>query len=85
MTKTERYGYNTQNWGQDEILDCLAVAVGVNGLKDLVINTKTLATFEAATAKQMLRLVGKIGSRYLGWVGVAIMVRDFANCMNHLK
>ena len=66
MTKTERYGYNTQNWGQDEILDCLAVAVGVNGLKDLVINTKTLATFEAATAKQMLRLVGKIGSRYLG-------------------
>lgn len=50
MTKMKRYGYNTQNWGQDEILDCLAVAVGVNGLKDLVINTKTLATFEAATA-----------------------------------
>lgn len=80
------HGYETHGWTQDEILDCLAVAVGIKGIYDLVVNTKSLAAFgEVVTAKQAVRLLGKIGSRYLGWIGVALMVRDFANCMSNLE
>ncbi len=65
-------------------LDCMAVAIGVKGVYDLIRNTKTLATFgEAATRKQVLRLVRKLGSRFLGWMGVALLIRDFGDCMDY--
>lgn len=63
---------------------CLGVATGVAGVYDLIQNTSSLTSFgEAATRKQMLRLIGKLGRRFLGWIGVAIFIHDFGDCMNY--
>lgn len=69
-----------------DVYSCLAVATGIAGIYDLIQNTKSLAAFgEVATRKQALRLVGKLGRRALGWVGVILLVNDFGNCMNYWK
>lgn len=66
----------------DRALHCLGVAIGVVGIYDLIQNTRSLAAFgEATTQRQMLRLAGRLGRRFLGWIGVAIMINDFAACM----
>lgn len=61
----------------DRIKSCLAVAVGITGAYDLIKNTKKLMTVR--TAVKALRLIGR---RYLGWVGVGLMVYDFVDCYN---
>lgn len=67
-----------------DVLSCFGVALGVVGIYDLIQNTSSLATFgEAATRKEMLRLVGKLGRRFLGWIGVAILIKDFGDCMEY--
>ena len=59
---------------------CLAVAVGIAGLSDLIANTAALGTAETTIAA--LRLIGR---RYLGWIGVGLMVYDFMDCYYGLK
>ncbi|MFN3941736.1 MAG: hypothetical protein ACK4K1_03755 [Flavobacterium sp.] len=78
------YNYlQTNGWSYDEILDCAAVALGIAGIYDLITNTRSLAAYgEAANAKELLKLAGRLGRRFLGWIGVAIFVRDFGKCMN---
>lgn len=67
-----------------DVLSCFAVAIGVAGIFDLIDNTRSLASFgEAATRKEMLRLVGKLGRRFLGWIGVAILIKDFGDFMEY--
>lgn len=54
---------------------CLAVAVGIAGLYDLIANTAALGAAETTIAA--LRLLGR---RYLGWIGVGLMIYDFMDC-----
>lgn len=54
---------------------CLATAVGIAGIYDLVKNTASLGTVQ--TTVRALKLIGR---RYLGWVGVALMIYDFTDC-----
>ena len=37
--------------------------------------------FDTATRKALIKLVGKAAGRCLGWVGAAITVYEFTNCM----
>lgn len=38
-------------------------------------------SFDRATRKALIKLVGKVATRALGWVGAAITVYEFTNCM----
>lgn len=63
---------------------CIGAGLGITGIYDLIQNTRSLAAFgEAATRKQLLRLVAKLGRRFLGWIGVAVFIHDFGNCMEY--
>lgn len=55
---------------------CLATALGIVGIRSLYYNTLALGTVQ--TMIGALKLIGK---RYLGWIGVALMVYDYATCM----
>lgn len=60
-----------------QIMSCIGVALGVVALYDLVVNTAALGTVQ--TAIGALKLIGR---RYLGWIGVAVMIWEFGSCMN---
>lgn len=55
-------------------LHCLGVAVGFDAIRNLSVR----GVVTAATARQALVAIGK---RYLGYIGVAIMVYDFVKCV----
>ncbi|MCH8534974.1 MAG: hypothetical protein LAT51_07900 [Flavobacteriaceae bacterium] len=79
-------GYDTYGWTGEQIRECLSFALGIQGIYELYKNTKTLANFgKKYTAKQTLKLVKLIGRRYLGWLGVGLMVYDFADCMSNFS
>ena len=59
-----------------QIMSCIGVAFGVVALRVLVLNTQALTTVE--TTIKALRLIGR---RYLGWIGVAVMIWEFSSCM----
>jgi hypothetical protein len=60
----------------DRIRSCASFALGISGISSLYTNSLALGTVE--TMIGALKLVGK---RYLGYVGVALMVYDFADCV----
>lgn len=67
------YGANTSV--DPTIRSCLSTAVGITAIYDLVLNTSALGAVE--TTIGALRLIGR---RYLGWIGVGLMIMDFADC-----
>lgn len=53
---------------------CITQAIGINALYD--------AWFDKfATKRMLIAAVGKLATRYLGWVGAAVAVYDFIDCM----
>ncbi len=71
------YEYQTVSVDGGRIRACLSAALGIAGMKSLFTNTMALGTVE--TAMGALRIIGK---RYLGYIGVALMIYDFADCVN---
>ncbi|GEM_PF-6961615 len=69
-------------YDREQAIHCLGVASGITGIAHIIANTGSLAAFgEAVTAKQFLKLTTKLATRFVGWIGVALFVNDFANCM----
>lgn len=68
------------------IRTCVSSALGITALYSLYQNTMALGAFSIAgasmTTGEAIYLVGLIGKRYLGWIGVAWMVMDFVDCWN---
>lgn len=68
------------------IRTCVSTALGLGALYSLYQNTMALGAFSVAgatmTTAEAISLVGLIGKRYLGWIGVAWMVMDFVDCWN---
>ncbi|APY10086.1 hypothetical protein BWZ22_02025 [Seonamhaeicola sp. S2-3] len=63
-------------YAQSMIGSCVLEALGVNAvIKGFKGGLKKLGK------KGALKLFGKVASRYLGWVGAAIAIVDFADCM----
>lgn len=79
----------------DDVIECLKVATGITEIEDIVKcvvygdrlatsvgrvikGTKRLMT--ATTAKE---IVGAVVKRYVGWIGIAWIVVEFANCINN--
>ncbi|MFZ4101944.1 MAG: hypothetical protein ACOYKR_08310 [Sphingobacterium thalpophilum] len=62
------------DWGQ--VRSCASMALGFRGISELWTNTLALGSVE--TTMGALKLLGR---RYLGWLGVALMIYDFQDCM----
>lgn len=58
----------------DRVLSCLGVAVGISSIKNLSLSG-------LVTAKTAMQVAKAVGKRYLGYIGVAIMIYDFADCI----
>lgn len=59
---------------QDTIIGCILKATGIKALVDAWAN-------KAATKAMIFKAVGKVASRYLGYVGAAIAMYDLAECL----
>ena len=62
----------------DVIHDCVGVAIGLTGIKNIATSLFSQPTVWAA--KEILKWVGK---RYLSYIGIAWMLWDFSECMSH--
>ncbi|MCA0380933.1 MAG: hypothetical protein LCH58_02135 [Bacteroidetes bacterium] len=60
----------------DVVQSCIGFALGISGIKDIIIQTKALLT-----AKQAIQILKIVGKRYLSWVGIAWMIWDFTDCV----
>lgn len=66
--------YQGVDW--DRARSCASFALGISGIRSLYTNTLALGTVE--TMIGALKLIGK---RYLGYIGIALMMYDFTNCV----
>lgn len=76
FTYAQSDAQSTPQWNRDRVINCISAALGVNELIGLVSNTAQLAT--AQGVKQVIKLIAR---RYIGWIGVALAVYSFGNCM----
>jgi hypothetical protein len=60
--------------------DCAMEAIGVAAISELIGAIGSTAAIQASKAV-ILKAVGKLASRYAGWIGAAVMVADFTECM----
>lgn len=69
---------HTQSYSVDwaQVRSCASAALGFAGISELWTNTLALGSVE--TTMGALKLLGR---RYLGWLGVALMVYDFQDCL----
>jgi len=69
---------HTQAYNPDwaQVRSCASAALGLAGISELWTNILALGKVE--TTMGALRLLGR---RYLGWLGVALMIYDFQDCM----
>lgn len=63
-------------WDTETIMNCLGAALGLHEIYGIVKNTTQLATAQGA-----LRVVKLLARRYIGWLGIAVAVYSFGNCM----
>lgn len=61
----------------DRILSCASAALGIEEAYAIFENTRALMT-----AKGAVRILKLVGRRYLGWVGVALAVVSFVDCVS---
>lgn len=64
-------------WDTDTVMNCLGAALGISEIYGLIQNTAQLATAQGA-----VRVLKLLARRYIGWVGVAVAVYSFGNCMD---
>lgn len=69
-----QYTKSSIDWGR--VRSCASLALGIQGIRSLYTNTLALGTVE--TMIGALKLIGK---RYLGYIGIALMIYDFADCL----
>lgn len=70
------FQYQTESVDWDRVRSCASFALGVSGIRNLYLNTAALGTVQ--TMIGALKLIGK---RYLGYVGIALMIYDFTDCV----
>jgi hypothetical protein len=73
---SENYGHLMLSKG--DWLDCLSAAVGLTMIQEL----STAGLSRAMSTGSAIKIIKAVGKRYLGWVGVALMIHDFVNCIS---
>lgn len=66
---------NGNQTSNSRIANCILQAIGYAAIAELSANWAT------ASRQVIIKAVGKIAQRYLGWVGAAIAVSSFVDCM----
>lgn len=69
-------GKNDPSWTESQVVSCIGAALGINEAVELLSNTAQLATVEGT--KKAVKLILK---RYVGWIGLAVAIYSFADCM----
>lgn len=64
---------STQSVDTKRLRNCLGFAIGVSQIKELSVNG-------ILTATTLRKAIIAIGKRYLGYIGVVLMVADFYDC-----
>jgi hypothetical protein len=78
ISKTEKANFlpSKQQVSETAVMrTCISTALGITGLTNLYFNAAKLATVDTAIAALKI-----IGQRYASWVGVGLMVYEFADC-----
>ncbi|OEK02316.1 hypothetical protein BFP97_12655 [Roseivirga sp. 4D4] len=60
----------------DRLISCASAAVGISSIQAIIQNN-----LGAATIETMIGALKHVGKRYLGWIGVGLMVYEFINCV----
>lgn len=73
---------------QSKYIDCLYVALGIDGIIDILQGGGSIGAIISGTrglinAKTMVQILKSLGLRYLGWIGVGMMVYDYADCVRN--
>lgn len=76
LTYNQHQYTTTSNIDWPRVRGCASFALGIRGIKTLYTNTLALGTVE--TMVGALKLIGK---RYLGYIGIALMIYDFVDCL----
>lgn len=78
----------------DDVIKCLGEATGITGIVEIVrgavygdriggsFGKYFGGTKKLMTSKTAKEIVGAVVKRYVGWVGIAWMMIEFANCIN---
>lgn len=66
---------NSGSTAEVKLANCVLQAIGYTAISSLV------AEWATASRYAILRAVGKLATRYIGWVGAAIAVVSFTDCM----
>lgn len=64
----------TRSISPDRLRDCLGFALGVSTIKELSVKG-------IVTATTLRRALFAVGKRYLGYIGVVLMIADFNDCI----
>lgn len=59
----------------ERLIHCAAAAVGINAIKELGVG----GVVTAATVRQAIIAIGR---RYLGYIGLALLIYDFVECIS---
>lgn len=62
------------------VWDCGMEALGAAAVAELIAAIGSSASIQASSAL-ILRAAGRIAIRYAGWIGAAVMIADFTECM----
>lgn len=76
LTAMSLFGINSANAQTDTFGGCLADAIGITAAFE-VIEQGVMGLGK----KGVLKLLRKVGGKYLGFIGVALAAYDFADCM----
>lgn len=68
----------TSTW--DLVVDCAASAAGIAGVS-LLLQQGIKGAIKQLGIKGVVKVVGKFLGKYLGWVGAAIALIDFTECL----
>ena len=71
-----RESLGSENIDWDRVISCAGAAVGITAIKEIINNS-----LKAATVETMMGALRHVGKRYLGWIGVGLMIYEFVKCV----
>ena len=71
----DQMGYVAERGSQERAVNCVLQAIGYAAIAELSANWAT------ASRQYLIKAIGKLASRYLGWFGAAIALGSFIDCM----
>jgi len=74
LANDDSLNFQQQSNSSSQVVDCLLRATGTQAFHDAFWGSFT-------NRRMLLRAVGRFATRTLGWIGAALIVADFADCM----